>query len=601
MANYNIPFKSINGIDCLITIRDISGTTPIELSVDNANSPGYPAAVPCEFSDDNSENLLEVVRVKTGYINLVEKTYGALEDLYPQTDTQYYVTITYGSKYVFTGYMQAQAFENQWCEGPREISFPIQSPLGLLNGTKFSYVDPVQMMTLGSILRTTLLNIDHRISHVVIPGDFELLKCEINSLVISPYSSGTYYPSLASVYDPITCRDFIEGLCNAYGLIVYDTPYEIIFSRYEYTTGYKRISVDNLDSSTGSAVSSGILSLTPCDDESTEQIVRPMSRIEIGYDGDYKTEEKMNFDRAYVSGPIHSGADGSLALKLVKADDTFVANYPFTNFSIDADGKPTSGGVGMFAAGDKGTANEGIMMFHDANTSGKLFTAIFTCPPYGTHYLNAKAIWGKAIKSLGKSEDMQEMTGFALGVCIIDRRGYYWDGSGWDSSSHTLVLNIDAGGDGSIYFSIIVPGPITVEVYMSGTALKDAQMVALIKEFSLGKRYSVYSRYISGDELKNETIDLNNKSNEVGSIKKLFSFNSTNSNHIYQPSTVGGLPSLPSYSYLGTSMRRLVLNGIGVSPTYPYLDTYTIENVTGKIVGTGMIPSEDKTTVILQG
>lgn len=604
MANYTIPFKSLNGTDCVISISDGSGSTAIELSTENASAPGYPAAVPCEFMDDDTEDLLSVVRVKTGYINLVEKQYGGLSALYPQTDTQYSVTINYGSTTVFKGYMQAQAFENEWCAGPRELSFPIQSPLGLLNGKKFTYVHPPRMMTLGEIMKTVITDICqiniYQLFRIILPNDFDLLKCQINSLVISPYASGKYFPTVADVYDPITYLEFIEGFCNMYGLICYDTPSAVVFSRYERTSGYSSFYVGNLDSNpSGISVSGEALSLTLCDNHSIESLVRPLSRIEIDFDGEYKKKQGITFNEAVTNGSPVQGVDGSEALPMRTPNGAFTANQPFSSFSIGAEGKPTSTGVGLFVAGDDSKANEGILMYVDSNTSGKLFTVNLYSPPYNVYYLNVKAIWGNSIKGMGNTEDMEGLNGFALVIHLIDADGKYYNGSTWSTSVTPLTLNVNANGIGGLPFTNLREGPITVEVYAS-TSLEEADKVVMLTEFSIGVNMSVYADYIAGSDLSKKTIDLGNMSQEEGSISRLISFEATNSNHIYKPMTVGGSPTLPTYTYLGTSKKRLRVNGTGIIPLYPYLGSYTFGGVTGKIVACGMTPSEDMTTVVIQ-
>ena len=63
---WTIPFKSLNGTDCRIDIYDEGYTdTAVELSPNNANAPGYAAAEPIFYEEDNSDNLLNVIRYKT--------------------------------------------------------------------------------------------------------------------------------------------------------------------------------------------------------------------------------------------------------------------------------------------------------------------------------------------------------------------------------------------------------------------------------------------------------------------------------------------------------------------------------------------------------
>ena len=78
---WTIPFKSLNGTNCRIDIYDEGWSGAVtELSTANANTPGVAAADPFYYEENNDESLLEVIRYRTGYINLVETIYGGLAD-----------------------------------------------------------------------------------------------------------------------------------------------------------------------------------------------------------------------------------------------------------------------------------------------------------------------------------------------------------------------------------------------------------------------------------------------------------------------------------------------------------------------------------------
>lgn len=73
---WTIPFKSLNGTDCRIDIYDEGWAGSVtEISTANNSSPGYPQSDPIYYEEESDENLLLVVRYKTGYINLVETSY----------------------------------------------------------------------------------------------------------------------------------------------------------------------------------------------------------------------------------------------------------------------------------------------------------------------------------------------------------------------------------------------------------------------------------------------------------------------------------------------------------------------------------------------
>ena len=87
---WTIPFMSLNGISCRIDIYQdgYSGNDVTEISPNNPNTPGYAAPDPIVLEEDDDEDLLIVARYSTGYINLIEKEYGAMDAIFPKTNTE---------------------------------------------------------------------------------------------------------------------------------------------------------------------------------------------------------------------------------------------------------------------------------------------------------------------------------------------------------------------------------------------------------------------------------------------------------------------------------------------------------------------------------
>ena len=85
---YTIPFKSLTGNACSIDIYDdaYTGTAVTTLT-------GAPH--PITFDEDDDDDLLTVVRSKTGYLNLIETTAGELDGVYPTTNTSRQVKAYY--------------------------------------------------------------------------------------------------------------------------------------------------------------------------------------------------------------------------------------------------------------------------------------------------------------------------------------------------------------------------------------------------------------------------------------------------------------------------------------------------------------------------
>ena len=79
---WTIPFKSLNGVACRVDIYNEGWTGNVtELSINNADAPGVAGVDTFFYEEGNSDNLLDFIRIKTGYINLVETTFGGLNAL----------------------------------------------------------------------------------------------------------------------------------------------------------------------------------------------------------------------------------------------------------------------------------------------------------------------------------------------------------------------------------------------------------------------------------------------------------------------------------------------------------------------------------------
>ena len=255
---------SLNGTSCHVDIYEegYTGNTVTELSENNANAQGYAAAVPFEFQEDDSNDLTHFIRYKTGYIRLVEASYGSLTALFPTSIRHHFVEAYYGNEIVFTGFMQCQEFDNDWVAAPRELEFPVISPLGLLDSFEFEVPSTPGLVTLGSLMSEVMIGLNpwgsnsaySDYDYVIYPGNqtYEPWSFVINSLVICPFNDTfKHYDSADVLYSPKDYKYFIEGICACFGWTVHDTPSAIVFAQYDWEDPYSQLSVSGLTSLSG--------------------------------------------------------------------------------------------------------------------------------------------------------------------------------------------------------------------------------------------------------------------------------------------------------------------------------------------------------------
>ena len=303
---YTIPFKSLNGTSCRIDIYDSNYS-------DSAVTTLKGAAQPVTIQEDNDESLLTVLRPKTGYISVVEETFGALAGLYPETNTQLMVQIYYGDDLIFYGYIQAQAFENRYEGAPRVLQLPIMSPLALMDGWKFSDDTSNSDHMIGAYLDECLSLYDD----IILPRDllnFEYvntpLQLMVNNRTVCPWNNDYDYGLRTdgtdpSPYDPITYQDFLEGFCHLYGLIAHECGKTLVFQKVDYTGQYVKMDVGDLQEDTmdTEGMPTGATTLafesvfTPSGQNNREGLVLPLEKLTYDY-GDYRENVPMDLSRS---------------------------------------------------------------------------------------------------------------------------------------------------------------------------------------------------------------------------------------------------------------------------------------------------------------
>lgn len=386
---WTIPFKSLGDTDCRIDIYEKDWTGSVE-TIGASSSQLVAGANPIFYEEDNDEDLLHVIRAKTGYINIVEKTYGAMQPLFSQTNDQHFVEFYYGSVLMFQGYLRAENFENAWESAPRTMSLPITSPLGLADGWTFEPFVENGMVTLGALLRWALEGLNTSYEYVIMPDDVTInaatpIELLVNKQLITPYGT-EYYFGNGEMYDPITAEEFLEGFCRLFGCIVHDCGNTVVFQRVDYTGTYAKMEVSSLedDGYTGTRVSYSATPVSletlfmPCDDNSKESAVNPLKLIEVDY-GDYEDNVKMDLTRSVKVGI------GQLIVDDPDNPTTVVVLRPMTDeFHSTYYTEQTGTIFGWDAVRVVGDGDHEMIQVNVNTANVKLFTYTFVMPPLRT-------------------------------------------------------------------------------------------------------------------------------------------------------------------------------------------------------------------------
>lgn len=263
---YYFKFKTFQNHTCRVDIydADYSGTA-IELNKDVAGSPGCPAGSPVVIEEDNSEDLLEVVRTKTGYLRLIELTAGGLTPLFPKTNDQLevYVLIDVADntaapnapmETVFHGYIQAQSFDSDYAGYRQELKIPIQSISNVIGEQP---IDADHIDTIADIFQYSFQEYEYIVMPVITVENFydedtfNVLEMGISKEILAPANNNYNYGVIQNEGDdepkplePITKAEFLEKFCHTFGLISHDVGTMIMFSKVGYTGEYRKYAND---------------------------------------------------------------------------------------------------------------------------------------------------------------------------------------------------------------------------------------------------------------------------------------------------------------------------------------------------------------------
>ena len=322
---YRLQFKSLNGTGCLVNVYVDGATSSADTSKTGADVPfavenGVTAltgsANPLVFSETDSDNLLDVVRLKTGYLNVIEENPGDLDTLRPTKSTDRYIEVFYGGDLVFFGYLQDQSFDTVIENGVREVSIPITSPIGVINGLYFDPIKSAGSTTIGDLLSEIFAALGYTwyiLPKNILQSNADPASLKIGNRIISPYNESYDYGS-NDMFRPISYLNVIEGICNLFGCITHDGVYmgskAIFFTRFDYSGDYKAYDVwGETDTHTPTQVAL-LSNYSMADDNAKISTILPLDELDIE-NGEYIDNVEMNLDLATL-GDSPSGREGSI-------------------------------------------------------------------------------------------------------------------------------------------------------------------------------------------------------------------------------------------------------------------------------------------------
>ena len=581
---WRLQFKSLKGVGCLVNIYDEDWTSSAD---ETKTGSDVPFAVeqgvtlltgskdPFYFEEDDDDDLLRVLRYKTGYINVVELTYGELSDLMPLTNTEHYVEFFYGSTLVFIGYMQAQNFENDWVAAPRELHLPVMSPLGLAAGKTLNVINPPTRVSLATLLHEVCVDLYPKGTGVIMPDVSPSLEGTINSLVVCPANS-SFSQSIATAsipYDPITYEEFIEGLCNCFGWMVHDSVNGPVFTKFDHGGNYCSYTFANLPTMTHKQTVApagnvkwalGNYSQVADNDGKTSDIL-PVSKINLNFQGEWKTSASFDFNALRYHSESHYSNNHAAWFTpvdgLLTGDQLRLAGNMFNT----ANGYVTNYGATPALTGP--VNNQNFCILTKVNTSWGSSTVIFQMQfanrptAHGLRLTMTKKV-GNRVSELVDINDSTAHHNIGVKV-LVD--GQYYRGEGvWGTSANPYELQ---SWD---ITNIPSNGPITLQFCLAASVGTSPVELVAIGDVKLEEITELYEEYKKVNDQDYPIAGASGSDTEAD-VSVLFSYARENSNMVGD--TVQPLPT--HYDYLKTTRTRIQVPLKATLPSNCYQPMYS--------------------------
>lgn len=622
---WRISFKSLDNRTCRVDIYDL--TTP---SYSGSTTELIGAADPIVIDEDNDDDLITVIRSQSGYLNIVETsdTTAAIEALKPPTNTSRRVELYVDSVLTWAGYMQAQTFDSPWVPSPRQMSFPIMSPLALTPDVDMPSYNPPSRVQLCKLLSDAIAQLNAKgaaISKVVWPQESKLLSEYVNSLVVCPYNSE--HDTTAQSPDlmkPDTVQYCIEGICNCFGWMVHDAPGMLIFTKFDGTGQYLEATPANLATyrsvSTASFTGSTSLTmtdyLTPADAQGVVSLLMPYEKIRLNYDGAVVKNAQFDFNHlTYVSEDSYMDTQFIAYFKSLTSELTGYSpdgKLRETNQFNSANNMLKYEGVNPCVCGGVSSQNEGFLYIHWSNWGtvseqsqiaydAALFTVTFyERPTSSSFFVRFDQAWGGFLPEL-KSDENHDRPRVGIRLKCGDK--WYHDNGSWTTTrprsavyNFGQVTNVPAGN------------PIEVQFFDASNqtqpqGLTQWDIYNLISDIHLETVDAIFSEYRIVNKGYTELKIGEGEGRNIGDIYLGFNAYYHNTNMIGNTIIYDHANWFTVYNYMLYSREQMCLKCRRTSTVLPYSAKCGIISFAGfswRLIAESINPWDDEVTVTLQ-
>lgn len=593
-----------------------------------------PATDPFYVEEDYDEDLLQVVRAKTGYIRFIRYDDTDVDDLIPTTVTDRYIELYRNNLPIFRGYLQPQSYEktvNYADSGNpgEEMEIAFTSPLGIISDLEFDKETTPQTFTLAAVLNKALDKMGGSegspYQYIYFPrasnSDRMLFTTTISSLLISPLSEDNvhgYSLTLSDCFDQQTVGYFIEGLAHAYGCIVHEVANALVFSRFDFDDQFQKYERYAVGTSSCITIDNpGEVALSPrylIAVDNVASTMRPLRKLEINYEGDFNVEYNMSFQHCQRRTGNDAYQNYGLATNIPVL--TSEVNVPYIREScsvLATNGRPIYTGGYLMAYGN-GSLSEMALFCFNSEQTGHTYNngdVLLECGFFGyigkTAKLSIEVKWGENMKL--ENPDLPGLTPPAAYV-RVEANGKYLSSDGtWVASvtnaARINLLKLQLFGDQ--LFTLDVPSygiteqvfPLKVSIVQSTLGLHHTNYLVAFSDVSLSySATSNVSDYVYEGTNRNPQV-LKGDGLEEDSIDVPFSAYFLNSHSLYPQ--IGY--NVPEYKYMFKPQRIIRITIPGDMPTEPeyllYLQKTMFKGTPYRITAISYDPWNDERTLTM--
>ena len=424
------------------------------------------AKTPFEWEEDDSDNLLEFPRRKTGTIAIVVTPDTDIDGLLPTSPTSHRVEID-GN---WVGYLETNAFNIPMYEDNYTLKLNVQSFIGTMDAQYPTVFYPLTFISMETLIESVVMG-----EYFIMP-DRDYDEFRFSALLINPYRTDKDFKisQASDVYDKRTLYELLEQICNYYHLIVHEVVYNgercFLFTSFTNTGDYKVYDIEEQEWTT--------LTITGADtedfydrfeiagDDCNRKLIRPQKKITIISDYYRADQQEFQFGLSKYTG--NTLVDGKKTYFLNPMAGQLESSYLKTQTSQYSHNSPA---VIMGGIEDGDDAKERIIL-HDVPDEAKVMTAVFSGMMFPGNFTV-------------EFDEVPDNYTFKYSIQCLN---YYWDeeNAEWTTTEHKYDGNVGTDKKftttGFYYDDTLTNGrPLKLNIYTTTQSYSNRFIISNIK------------------------------------------------------------------------------------------------------------------------